>query len=249
LTAAEASVGRYWEIDVLRGIAVITMILFHTAFDLRFFGIASLEVSTGFWRVLAYATAGTFIFLVGVSLTISHARAEKSGHAFYIRYLRRGLVIFTYGLCITAITWILMRPGTVVFGILHFIGAAIIIAPLFFRFRSANLLIGAGAILAGIALAGTEGPLWLLWLGVHPAAFSSLDYVPLLPWFGLILFGIAAGKQFYPAGVRSFAIRAEPGMLHPLTLLGRHSLLIYFLHQPIILLALSILAPGQILIV
>jgi uncharacterized membrane protein len=247
---AEDAGGRYWEIDVLRGIAVITMILFHTAFDLRFFGIAPLEISTGFWRILAYATAGTFIFLVGVSLTISHARAEKRANeaSIYLRYLRRGLVIFAYGLCITAVTWTLMRPGTVVFGILHFIGIAIIIAPLFFRFKDANLVFGTGAILAGFALAGTEGPLWLLWLGVHPAAFSSLDYVPLLPWFGLVLFGLYCGRQLYPAGVRSFTIRAEPVVLRPMTLIGRHSLLIYFLHQPVILFALFVLVPGQITI-
>ncbi|HQC34484.1 MAG TPA: heparan-alpha-glucosaminide N-acetyltransferase domain-containing protein, partial [Methanoculleus sp.] len=68
---------RYWEIDAARGIAVVTMIVFHSAFDLNFFGVLPLPVSGGFLRMLAYMTASTFIFIVGVSFTISYARAAQ----------------------------------------------------------------------------------------------------------------------------------------------------------------------------
>lgn len=241
---------RYWEIDVARGIAVVTMILFHSAFDLNFFGVLPLNVSGGLLRMLAYLTASTFIFLVGVSFTISYARAARllAGRDVAFKYVRRGLSIFGYGLVITAVTWLFLPSVYVIFGILHFIGIAIMLAPLFARSSTTNLILGSTAcILAGYVTNAVPGPWPLLWLGIHPASFTSLDYVPLLPWFGLVLIGMACGSLFYPDGKRGFSLRAaEPAFARPLEFLGRHSLLIYFLHQPLILLLLAVLAPGAV---
>ena len=238
---------RYWEIDLARGIAVVTMIVFHAAFDLNFFGILPLNVSGGFLRMLAYLTASTFIFLVGVSFTISYARASRrlDGRGLALKYARRGLTIFGYGLIITAVTWFFMPSVFIVFGILHFIGIAILLAPLFARFDAEKLIAASIAFLiAGYAASLVSGPWPLLWLGIRPESFTSLDYVPLLPWFGLVLGGMAVGRLYYPDGRRGFAFTvAEPGRLRPLSFLGRHSLFIYFLHQPFILLAIAVLAP------
>ena len=68
--------------------------------------------------------------------------------------------------------------------------------------------------------------------------------MPLLPWFGLILIGMACGSLFYPGGRRGFLLSAaEPALARPFEFLGRHSLVIYFLHQPLILLLIAVLAP------
>ncbi|WP_292366665.1 MULTISPECIES: heparan-alpha-glucosaminide N-acetyltransferase [unclassified Methanoculleus] len=241
---------RYWEIDLARGIAVVTMILFHSAFDLNFFGVLPLDVSGGFLRMLAYLTASTFIFLVGISFTISYARTSErlAGRALALKYVRRGLTIFGYGLVITAVTWLFLPSVYVVFGILHFIGIAILLAPLFFRFDTEKLLITSIAcLIAGYATSLITGPWPLLWIGIRPESFTSLDYVPLLPWFGLVLVGMACGHLFYPDGRRNFSIPvAKPAFARPLEFLGRHSLVIYFLHQPIILLVIAVLAPGAV---
>ena len=237
---------RYWEIDLARGIAVVTMILFHSAFDLDFLGVLPLNVTGGPLQVLAYLTASTFIFIVGVSFTISHARAKRrlTGRDLALKYLRRGLTIFGYGLVITAVTWLLLPSVCIVFGILHFIGVAILLAPFFVRFGTANLITGTACILAGYAANAVTGPWPLLWLGIHPEPFASLDYVPLLPWFGLVLIGMACGSLFYPGGRRGFLLSAaEPALARPFEFLGRHSLVIYFLHQPLILLLIAVLAP------
>jgi uncharacterized membrane protein len=69
--------------------------------------------------------------------------------------------------------------------------------------------------------------------------------VPLLPWFGLVLIGMACGSLFYPDGSRGFSLRtAEPAFARPFSILGRHSLFIYFLHQPLILLLIAVFAPA-----
>jgi uncharacterized membrane protein len=241
---------RYREIDVARGIAVVTMILFHSAFDLNFFGVLPLNVSGGLLRMLAYLTASTFIFLVGVSFTISYARASQrlAGRDLALKYVRRGLTIFGYGLVITAVTWLFLPSVYIVFGILHFIGIAIVLAPLFVRFDAEKLIIASIACLVtGYVTNAVSGPWPLLWLGIHPESFTSLDYVPLLPWFGLVLVGMACGHLFYPDGRRGFALPvAEPAFARPLEFLGRHSLFIYFLHQPVILLLIAILAPEAV---
>jgi uncharacterized membrane protein len=241
---------RYWEIDLARGVAVVTMIVFHSAFDLDFFGVLPLDVSGGFLRMLAYLTASTFIFLVGLSFTISYARASRrlDGRGLALKYVRRGLTIFGYGLVITAVTRIFLPSVYIVFGILHFIGIAILLAPLFVRFDAEKLIIASIAcLIAGYITSLITGPWPLLLLGIRPESFTSLDYVPLIPWFGLVLVGMACGHLFYPDGKRGCSLPvAEPAFARPLEFLGRHSLVIYFLHQPIILFVIAVLAPGAV---
>lgn len=228
---------RYAEVDMLRGIALIMMVIFHTAFDLQFLGIVPLEVGSGPWRMLAWSTGGLFLFLVGVSLSLSAARNTLgAGRPDYGRFARRGLRIFAYGLVITATTALIIPRGMILFGILHCIGLSIILAPLFFRFGRYNLLIATAVIVLGWLIAPLNGPWCLLWSGIHPAGWTTLDYYPLLPWFGLVLAGYAAGTVCYPGGKRRPGIPAPDGSRWKgLVFLGQYSLPIYFVHQPVIL--------------
>jgi uncharacterized membrane protein len=252
-----AGTDRYEEIDVARGVAILMMILFHTLFDLSFFQVYPVNVSTGFWRYFAFATASLFLFIVGISLTISHAREEgrlagdaKRRSRIAIKYLKRGTWIFACGLLVTLATWLYLGEGFVVFGILHLIGVSIMLAPLFFRFGRANVVLGAFVIAAGISLiaAGANGPIFLVWLGISPVSFNSVDYTPLLPWFGVVLAGMGIGEYLYPDGIRSFSRSGIPPTVSaPLALLGRHSLAIYLVHQPVILLILQVVTAVPVL--
>ncbi len=230
---------RFWEIDFLRGIAILMMIVFHFMFDLNYFGIFSVDVYSGFWWLFARITAIIFIFLVGVSLTLSYSRARKkmTGKQLTRKYLLRGLRIFGYGLLITLTTWLFLPNGFIIFGVLHFIGIAIIISRPFLGRTWLNLLLGLVLICIGIGLQLVIFSFpWLMWLGLRPAAFYTLDYFPLLPWFGLVLIGIFFGNKLYPAGGRMLRIweRSKPP-ISQLCFLGRHSLLIYLIHQPILI--------------
>jgi uncharacterized membrane protein len=248
---------RFVEIDLCRGIAILMMVLFHTVFDISFFGIAPINVGTGFWRLFAYTTATLFLLVVGVSLVVSHARAAKniSGMLLAKKFILRGAGIFALGLLVTLATWIYLREGFIIFGILHLIGISVMLSPLFFRFRKYNILLGLACIFTGLFVVGTTGwnpagpilPLILLPFGIHDPAFWSVDYTPLFPWLGVVLVGMGIGEFLYGAGVRHFTAPRLPGpIVAPLTFLGRHSLVIYLVHQPVIILLLSLITGTKV---
>jgi uncharacterized membrane protein len=239
--------GRFWEIDTLRGTAVVMMVIFHTVFALSFFGVLQEDVVYGFWRLFALSTATLFILLAGVSVTISSARAGASLDARGIarKHVRRGTGIFLVGIFITLVTWLLVRGEFVLFGVLHCIGLSIALSPLLLRLGRANLPLGAAIIALAPVVGLLSGPLPLAWLGIHPADFASLDYVPMVPWFGVFLVGMGLGSILYPGGRRGFSTGSrEHPLLSPITFLGSHSLPIYLVHVPVILLLLALLVPG-----
>lgn len=243
--------GRYPEIDAARGIAILMMVIFHLLYDLNYFGIMDVQVSSGFWRIFAITCASLFVFLVGLSLSISRDRAIAkglTGQDLWKKYLKRGGALLLIGMGITVITYLTIGDGFILFGILHLIGTSILLAPLFFRFGKGNIYLGCSILIFSILLAGISGPIWLTWLGFHPASFYSIDYEPLIPWFGLVLVGLGTGALLYPGGKSRWSgtIRTGP-LTGVLALAGRHSLLIYLVHQPVIiglLMAAGLLDPN-----
>ena len=203
---------RLWEIDCARGIAILMMVIFHTVFDIGFFALYPVDTATGFWRYFAYATASLFLLIVGVSLVVSHARAAAhlSGFALAKKFFLRGAGIFALGLLVTFATWFYLHEGYVVFGILHLIGVSVILSPLFFRFRQWNIVLGLGCIAAGYVVSSLHGPAFLLPLGIMPPGFTSVDYTPLFPWFGMVLAGLGIGDLLYAGGVQQFSLRPLP---------------------------------------
>jgi len=231
---------RYWEIDMLRGVAIVSMVLYHLVFDLTMFGYYGGNFFDGPWQVAGRAIASLFIFLVGVSLSLSHARASRraSGWRLYQRYLARGLKLVGWGMVITVATWLFTGQFVVIFGILHLIGTSVMLAYPFLSRRWASLLVGAGVIALGVVAEHFKvRNTWLLPLGLGYPPVDQLDCFPLLPWFGVVLLGVFAGRLAYPGGVRGFALASleELPAVRQLACLGRHSLLIYLGHQPVLM--------------
>lgn len=237
---------RFFEVDSFRGIAVIAMISFHVFFDLNLFEGYSFALSEGALLALGRFAAIAFVSLAGLSLTLSYNKAKlKLNNARLLKkFLFRGAKIFLLGMLITAFTLLIFPQSTIWFGVLQLIGIATIIGLPFVKKPKASLLLGAAIIAAGFFVESifTASP-WLLWLGVKPFGFTTFDYFPLLPWFGIFLLGIFAGNLLYPAGKRKFAVKdySQSAAISALCFLGRNSLAIYFLHQPILVAVIMLL--------
>ena len=220
------------------------MITFHTLDLLYFFDLYPTNLLYGdWWWWIRRVNAGMFIFLAGVALTITYSRGGKISGV-----MLRGLKIFGYGMALTLITLLISRTEYIRFGILHFFGIVFILAPFFLGFHFINLVLGTALLAAGIYLWGTSFDFpGLLWLGLKPHYFHTLDYFPLLPWFGIFLLGMFFGNILYPQGNRRFNIHEfNDPITSVLTFPGRHPLVIYLAQWPAIIGILLLVFPGNV---
>ena len=221
---------RYFEIDLLRTLAIVMMIIYHIAFDLHAYYGWTLNPFGGGWWILARSTAILFLTLVGVSFVIS---SQKN-------ILKRSAVILGCAMIVTLATY-LFDPNTYVrFGILHSIAVSILILPCFTRLKEWNAVVGVGIIILGRYMDGIHASTSLLLpLGITPYSFQTVDYFPLLPWFGVILIGMSIGHFFYVRRERTPITYSKGWQI--LTVPGRRALIVYMVHQPLILLILALL--------
>jgi len=237
-------VDRFWEVDAARGVAIIMMVVYHSTYDLDTLGGYDIQSTSGYWALFADVTAGLFLLLVGVSLAISRARTNLAGWRLFGKYLARGLKILTYGIVLTLV-FLVLGMGVVAFGILHLIGVSIILAYPFLRLRFTNLVLGILIFAAGQYILAQDlysQSFWLSPFGVVPEGVMMPDYRPLLPWFGVVLIGLFFGNVVYGDGRRPAVTEDKaPLPARPLLPLGRNSLSIYLIHQPVIVAVLAVL--------
>jgi len=241
---------RFWEIDFLRGLAILMMIFFHALWDLDYFGIFKVDVHAGFWLIFARATAILFLLLVGVSLTLGRSLQKRDCGTHFAHYLRRGATLFSLGMAVTFATWVSLGEGFVVYGVLHLIGTATVLAYPLLKFRVLNLILGGGIMSVGFLFRGMRFDFpWLLWLGFPPRHFHSVDYFPILPWFGVVLIGLFLGRTLYQDRSRTFVVPdlSDRALARYLAILGRNSLLIYLVHQPLLIATICLLGCEDVL--
>jgi len=220
---------RIWELDVLKGIALLLMIYFHIIYDLDVLFQYEVDSSSLFNDFTAKASGSLFIFTAGISSYLTRNNILRAGRILGIAL---GLTLLTY----------LYDPGMVItFGILHLLGTSILLSRLFRRLPAFLLMfLGTALILGAPALTSLPvSPHWLLFpVGLNPQAFVSSDYYPLLPWFGVFLLGNGTGKWLYREKRSLFKNEAADSLL---VKAGRHTLAIYLLHQPLIIGVLTLL--------
>lgn len=219
---------RIWELDALRGFLLIGMIGIHLIFDLvDLYGILPWQLPH--WYELFKNNYGaSFLVLSGLSATLGR------------RPIKRGLQVFLSGFLCTAATWGMYRMGAadksliIYFGVLHCLGMCMMLWAVFGKLPTHRLVVlglifwGAGIYLRGCAFSFS----CLTFVGFAPFGFVSSDYFPLLPNFGYFLLGAALGRKLYAA--RKSLLPEKQNAFSGLQWLGRNSLLIYLLHQPIL---------------
>jgi uncharacterized membrane protein len=231
--AAAQKRGRIWAIDALRGVALVAMATYHFSWDLEFFGyIEPGTVGTGAFKMYARLIAGSFLFLAGVSLVLGHYPVIRA-RSFTIRFAK----IAAAALAITGVTWLAFPGSFIFFGILHSIAAASVIGLIFLRLPVLLTLAAAAAAFAAPLF--LRSPVFdspaLLWVGLSETLPRSNDYVPLLPWLAPFLAGLAAARLASSLGwVDKLSTDGSASWKTLLTTAGRHSLLIYLVHQPLL---------------
>jgi uncharacterized membrane protein len=220
-------------IDVLRGVAIVAMIVYHFSFDLRMFGITQSDFEHD-WRWIAARSAilGTFLLVAGVSLLL----ADRAGTTRADFWRRVGMIVGC-ALIVSGASYVMFPRTFIWFGVLHAIAVSLVLAQPLVRRPRVALVVGIAVVAAGLAFSHPAfDNRYLGWIGFMTERPPTEDYVPLFPWSGLVLIGIALADLL---DRRAFAALAPLARApRALVWLGRHSLLVYMVHQPILIGAL-----------
>jgi len=238
--------GRIELVDLARGIALLAMFVYHFAYDLSYFRLIRVDVVTDpAWRAFARTIAGSFLVIVGFSLVLATQKGFDRGN-----YLRRVALIACAAVLVTSATWFALPDVFIFFGILHHIALASVLALPFLFLPTAVIALAAVIVFALPFILG-DGVFtqdWLSFLGFGPWPITA-DFVPVFPWFGCVLAGMALARIVLPRAQESGWARWQPGSA-PAKLVafgGRNSLFVYLVHQPLFIgaLFLFVQATGQ----
>jgi uncharacterized membrane protein len=210
---------RHIMLDFLRGAAVLLMIFFHLVFDLDSFRFIAVDfLADPFWYALPRFIVALFLLCVGMSLALAHKNAVN-----WNSLGKRLLKIGGWAACITVITYMFFRENFVFFGILHCIAAASFLGVFFVGRPRLSLVLGLLLIITEFLFEPSLLPL-SEWLDVSP-----MDYIPLYPWFGVVLLGI------FLESINLHKIPLKKVFpVNSLASMGRHSLKIYIIHRPVL---------------
>ena len=223
---------RIWELDALRGLCILGMVVVHFIYDLvELYGLIKWEYPPLFTFVQQWGGV-LFLLISGICVTLGS------------RCIRRGALVFGCGVVVSAVTYGMYYfdfsgKGIIIyFGVLHCLGACMLLWPVFRRLPHwALALLGAVLVAVGLYLRTLPGAAfpWLMPLGLPWEGFASSDYFPLLPYLGFFLLGSALGKSVYRNKESLLPrVNTKNYLVRFFLVCGKHSLLIYMLHQPIL---------------
>lgn len=222
---------RYGRLDALRGFAIVWMAVFHFCFDLAHFKL----IDQNFYRDPFWTTQRTFIvslflFCAGFGQAIAVTQAQS-----WPRFWRRWAQVAGCALLVSIGSYLMFPRSYIYFGVLHGIAVMLIVTRFTARLGVWLWPLGLVAVLLPrLVQHSFFDTRWTSWVGLVTRKPVTEDYVPLLPWLGVMWWGLAAGLwvlQNRPQWVGGVL----PGAAKPLALLGRWSLSFYMLHQPVLI--------------
>jgi uncharacterized membrane protein len=222
---------RHDRLDALRGLAIVWMAVFHFCFDLNHFGFIHQRFNTDpFWLRQRICIVSLFLFCAGVG----QALALHQGPG-WPRFWRRWARVAGCAVLVSIGSWTMFPQTYISFGVLHGIALMLIVARIAAPMRPWLWPLG---LLAVLLPQWVQQPFfdsrWSNWVGLVTHRPAAEDYVPLLPWLGVMLWGVAAG-QWLLARRPAWLSGELPAAGRPLALLGRWSLTFYMLHQPVLI--------------
>jgi uncharacterized membrane protein len=231
-----AAGGRFDRLDALRGLAIAWMAVFHFCFDLNYFGLLSPKQNfyvDPFWTWQRSCIVSLFLFCAGVSQAVALAHGQG-----WPKFWRRWAQIAACAALVSIGSAWMFPKSWIGFGVLHGIAVMLIVARVAAPLRGWLWPLGLAAIVLPLAVRHEvfNAP-WASWTGLVTRKPITEDYVPVLPWLGVMLWGVAAGQwllQWRPAVLRGPIAAAA----RPLAALGRWSLSFYMVHQPVLIGAL-----------
>lgn len=233
--------GRIGVFDVARGAAVVSMVLFHLCYDLRYiWGVDLAWFSNPLREVWRCSISWTFLFIAGCMCPLSRSnlrRAAQYGAVALGIWVVTSVaavdtpisfgIIYCMAAC-TLVAWALSRAGALPRGP---VAAVILIVAFILLLDLRHGTVGLGGLTLEVPRSLYDSGL-LAWLGLPGDGFTSGDYYPLLPYLMLYLAGAAMGTTWARRGYPAWAREARLG---PLGLVGRHALAVYVVHQPVLL--------------
>jgi uncharacterized membrane protein len=231
LASAGPTLHRYPILDALRGMALVAMFAYHFGFDLVYFEILkSNPYESPIWIACRTLILSTFLLLAGTSLTL----ANRDGVRWPAFWRRLGQIAGC-ALLVSLGSYLMFPKSWIYFGVLHHIALASLLGLAVLRFDRTNLWLGIALIGLGLFVkAPLFDPKQLNWIGFMTHKPITEDYVPLLPWVGVVLIGMFLGQRFLASAPSAFKDwRPAAGASRLLALGGRHTLLLYMLHQPV----------------
>ena len=196
---------RFYEIDFLKGISTILMIVFHFFYLSKFMNVKDYNIKLGILPIVASISHYTFILLSGMNFTIS--THNKTQSEIYKKKIKQGLFLIAIGFIISYLSYLEFGDSYVKFGILHFLGVSMIISsvlikqPLIMGIVSI-ILIATPIILKqfnyfGLYNVCNSNPMLCFTTGIMNVKYKSLDHFPLIPWLGFFFVGCLSTRLFY----------------------------------------------------
>jgi uncharacterized membrane protein len=227
------SAARFDRLDALRGVAIVWMAVFHFCFDLNHYRLLSPVqnlYADPFWTVQRAAIVTLFMFVAGLSQAVAHEAGQG-----WPRFWKRWAQIAVCALLVSAGSALMFPKSWISFGVLHGFAVMLVLARLSALLRGGLWPIGLMLLLLPHVV---QHPFFdarvTNWMGLVTRKPITEDYAPLLPWLGVMLWGLAAG-QWLLVRQRGVLAGALPALLQPLAALGRWSLSFYMLHQPVLI--------------
>jgi uncharacterized membrane protein len=224
---------RYDRLDALRGLAMVWMAVFHFSFDLNYYRLltpAQNFYADPFWTLQRTAIVSLFLLSAGLSQALVHELGQSPR-----RFWRRWAQIAGCALLVSAGSWFMFPRSWISFGVLHGMALMLILARALAPLGMWLWPLGVVALLLPRVV---QYPVfdnrWLNWTGLVTHKPITEDYVPVLPWLGVMLLGLAAG-QWLLTHRRALMAGPLPRVLAPLALLGRWPLSFYMAHQPVLI--------------